>query len=446
MDLPVEFEERMKEMLGEEYNEFKEKFITEENFSALRLNRLKNIPKELADTVSELERVKWCSDGYYVKKDIIDGKHPFHVAGLIYFQEPSAMAVVPALGIEQGDYVLDLCAAPGGKATYAGAMLEGEGVLVANEIIPKRSVILSDNIERMGIKNALVTNENPQRLSEKFPEFFNKIIVDAPCSGEGMFRKEPKALAEWSVEHTKSCSIRQKLIMDSAIKMLSPGGKLIYSTCTFAPCENEGVVDYVLSNYENMKLIPIDSTHFTDGVSEWADSSYDLSLTKRIFPHKNKGEGHFLALFQKEGKFQKPQVREKIKETDDVKLFREFEKKYLNTDFSGKFVKFGENLYLLPENTDIDKLKVERAGLMLGKCKKGRFEPAHALALALKPEEIKNTFEADDIDRYLKGETLEGDISGWCCVTYKGVNMGWAKGSGGVLKNHFPKYMRIYRN
>lgn len=443
MDLPVDFKKRMKQMLKDEYDDFEKSFSNEESFSALRINSLKKMPQELFDIVSGLERVKWCKNGYYVKKDIIDGNHPFHTAGLIYFQEPSAMSVVPFLGIEPGDYVLDLCAAPGGKATYAGEMLKGKGILVANEIIPKRSVVLSDNIERMGIKNALVTNENPKKLSEKFPGFFNKIIVDAPCSGEGMFRKEPRALSEWSIEHTKSCSLRQKLIMDSAIKMLSPGGKLIYSTCTFAPCENEGVADYVLSNYPDMRLIKIDAPYFSDGLGEWVNSSYDMSFTKRIFPHKNKGEGHFIALFKKDGEFKKNEIKEKIKDNDDVRLFCEFEEKFLNTRFSGKFIKFGKNLYLLPENINIDKIKVERAGLFLGKCKKGRFEPSHALALALSPEEIKNTFQTKDIKKYLRGETLEGDIEGWCCVTYMGINMGWAKGSGGILKNHFPKYMRI---
>ena len=441
MDLPIEFKERMKKMLGEEYDEFEKAFSTEDNIFAIRLNN--NPPEELLEIVSDLQKVEWCDDGYYITKDIIDGKHPFHIGGCIYFQEPSAMAVVPALEIEPGDFVLDLCAAPGGKATYAGAKLKGEGLLVANEIIPKRCTILSDNIERMGIKNALVTNENPQNLSEKFPEFFIKIIVDAPCSGEGMFRKEPKAIEEWSVEHTKSCSVRQQHIMDSAIKMLAPGGRLVYSTCTFAPCENEGVVDYVLSNYPDMKLIPIDMPYFTDGVGEWAESEFDMSYTKRIFPHKNRGEGHFVALFEKDGVFLKPDLKGKKKEDSDVLLFREFEKKFLNTKLEGEFIKFGENLYLMPGNIDINKLKVERAGLLLGQCKKGRFEPSHALAIALDINDFKNTYETEDIKKYIGGETLQADIQGWCVVTYHGVKMGWTKGSGGILKNHFPKHMRF---
>lgn len=443
MNLPIEFKIRMKEMLQSEYDAFEEKFTNNENYIALRINSLKKIPENLSDIISGLEKVSWCENGYYVTKDIIDGNSPYHIGGLLYFQEPSAMSVVPVLGIEPGDYVLDLCAAPGGKATFAGEMLKGKGLLVANEIITKRSLILSDNIERMGIRNAVVTNESPKKLEEKFPEFFNKIIVDAPCSGEGMFRKEPKALSEWSVEHTESCSVRQKLIMDSAIKMLSPGGRIIYSTCTFAPCENEGVVDYVLSNYPDMRLVKIDAPEFSDGKSEYVNSSHDLSGSKRIFPHKNKGEGHFIALFEKDGIFEKPEFKEKYKEESSVKIFKEFEKNFLNTNFSGKFVLFGENLYLLPENINIDKLKVERAGLFLGKIKKGRFEPSHALALSLDVSEIKNVFEAPDIRKYLKGETLESDITGWCAVTYEGICIGWAKGSGGILKNHFPKYLRF---
>ena len=202
--------------------------------------------------------------------------------------------------------------------------------------------------------------------------------------------------------------------------------------------------DHVASAYPDMKLSPINMPMLSDGDGEWADSEYDMSYTKRIFPHKHKGEGHFIALFEKDGIFEKSETKQKTKEDADILLFRDFEKKFLNTHMEGKFIKFGENLYLMPIDIDINKLKVERAGLLLGKCKKGRFEPAHALALALNTDEIKNTFEAEHISRYIKGETLTSDIAGWCVVTYKGVNIGWAKGSGGILKNHFPKYMRLY--
>lgn len=439
MELPLDFIKRMKDMLGSEYENFEKAFCEGESYSAMRINTLKDIPKELKAVTDKLEKVPWCDFGYYVGKDTINGKSPFHASGLFYFQEPSAMSAVAALGIDEGDFVLDLCAAPGGKATYAAQMLNGAGLLIANEIVKKRSAVLSENIERMGIKNAVVTNETPARLAEKYPRFFDKIIVDAPCSGEGMFRKEPKALVEWSVEHTESCAVRQKLIIDSAIDMLSPGGRLIYSTCTFAPCENEGVAEYILSK-PDMRLVPIDMPYFSPGRGEWIGSDMDFSAAKRIFPHKNKGEGHFLALFEKCGEKRKKVFKEKITEPD--KSYREFEKEYLNVKFSGNFVMFGENLYLLPQGADIDKIKVERAGIYMGQCKKGRFEPSHALALALKKGEIKNTFETDSPEKYLRGETLISDISGWCAVTYCGVNLGWAKGSQGILKNKYPKQLR----
>lgn len=445
MNFPIEFENRMKSMLGNEYNAFLAAFDAENIHKAVRVNSQKEIPEELKGILSTLEPVKWCKTGYYTDKDILDGNSPYHLGGLLYFQEPSAMAVVSAITINPDDYVLDLCAAPGGKATHAGEFIGEGGLLVANEIVKKRAVILADNIERMGIKNAVVTNESPKRLEERFPEFFNKIIVDAPCSGEGMFRKEPQAVEEWSVSHTEACATRQKLILDSAMKMLAPGGELIYSTCTFAPCENEGVVDYILKNYPDIELVPITLHGLSPAVSAWAESETDMKGAKRIFPHHQKGEGHFLALFRKRGEFVKKAEKISKKEPAEAKLYREFEKEFLKISLSGRFELFGENLYLAPEGIDLNKLKVERAGLFLGKCRKGRFEPSHALALALKRSNFVNTYEAEDIKKYLRGETLEADIRGWCAVTYQGIPLGWAKGSQGILKNHFPKYMRVLK-
>ena len=211
MNLPYEFENRIKEMLKEEYDSFLKTFSQNESYVGIRLNkRKKDVQKLFDDILDGCKKVDWCDDGYYCTKDIISGNHPYHLSGLCYFQEPSAMSSVEAVSIEPDDYVLDLCAAPGGKATQAGAKLSEDGLLIANEIIPKRAQILAENIERMGISNAIVTNETPERLSERFEGFFDKIIVDAPCSGEGMFRKEPRAVEEWSVNHTKTCAVRQR--------------------------------------------------------------------------------------------------------------------------------------------------------------------------------------------------------------------------------------------
>ncbi len=442
MILPPAFENRMKSMLKDEYYDFLSVFENETVYQGLRINTLKSGAKEAVfSKTGELEVVKWCKNGYYADKSNISGKHPYHVGGLVYFQEPSAMSVVEVLGISEGDFVLDLCSAPGGKATQAAEKLAGSGFLMANEIVSKRAAILAENISRMGITNAIVTNESPEKLQDKYESFFDKIIVDAPCSGEGMFKKEPQAINEWSEEHTFSCANRQKNILKSAFKMLKKGGYLVYSTCTFAPCENEGVADWVLQNYPDVELASINSEGLTDACGKWADSEYDLSCAKRIFPHKSKGEGHFVALFhKKEGEektyFKKYACKEAV-------LFKDFAEENLNIRLSGEIIAFGDRLFLIPSGVDIDKIKTVLPGLFLGVCKKGRFEPAHALCLALSKDDFKNTLETDSPEKFFRGETLPCDKKGWTAVLYDGYPIGWGKASDGVLKNHFPKYLRF---
>ena len=450
MDLPQEFKDRMSNMLDDEYNVFLKSFDNEESYTGLRVNTRKNGAKEVMSQITNtLEGVNWCSDGYYCDKKVFSGNHPYHIAGLCYFQEPSAMAVVEALKIKEDDFVLDLCAAPGGKATQAGAKISENGLLVANEIIPKRASILAENIERCGIKNAIVTNETPEKLSEKFVDFFDKIIVDAPCSGEGMFKKEPHAIEEWSINHTKTCATRQKHIMDCAYKMLGPGGYIVYSTCTFAPCENEGVVDYMLSNYPDLSLADTGLEMLDNANANWVDSKYDLSMCKRIFPHKQKGEGHFIALFKKNGESVRKIDKISVAKQDltGVSLFKEFEKNTLNTNIDGCFKMFGDNLYLVPHGINTDKIKLLRGGLHLGVCKKNRFEPSHALIMALNLDDFKNyvSYKSDDknLIKYLHKDTILSEINGYCAVAVDNVPIGWAKGSGGVLKNHFPKHLRL---
>jgi len=437
ISLPDAFLHRMEEMLKDEYPLFLEAFQKPETQIGIRVNSLKSGSTEAVfKKIPTLENVPWCENGFYGDKEILSGKHPYHIAGLIYFQEPSAMSSVPCLDIKPGDKVLDLCAAPGGKATQAAEYLKGEGLLVANEIVGERAKILSENIERMGIKNALVISESPEKLEKRFPEFFDKIILDAPCSGEGMFRKEPRAIPDWSIDHSISCSVRQKHIVDSALKMLKPGGKLVYSTCTFSVCENEEVAEYILKNPE-MELLKI-HLPLSDGFDE-------KHYTKRVFPHKQRGEGHFVALFLKKG--ERKQENKLIKTEKFPKEFEEFKNKYLNVDFYGKPVMFRDNLYLLPYEIDIDKLKVLRCGLYLGEIRKGRFIPSHSLALALKNGEFKNTLDlssdSEEIKKYLHGETLNSDMEGWVQVTVDGFPIGLGKASGGILKNHFPKHLRI---
>lgn len=423
MHLPEKFIERMKEELKEEFNEFLDCYNKEPEI-ALRVNTLKISPEEFKNTVDFCEEgVPWCSEAFYYKGK--KGNHPSSLAGLFYSQEPSAMLTAELADIKEGEFVLDLCAAPGGKSTQLAAKLNGTGLIVANEIISSRAKILSENIERFGIKNAVVTNMSPESMESHFPLFFDKIIVDAPCSGEGMFRKDPDAVLEWSIEHTISCAQRQLSIIKSAEKMLRCGGELIYSTCTFSKEENE-------------KLC------------EKAEQETNLKLCEmhKLLPHKVRGEGHFAAKFKKEGCGERME-RKPVKTAKDevVKIYREFEKENLNIILSGDFVSFGDFLYLLPEKMGtLDKIKCVRPGLLLGEIRKGRFIPAHHLCMALKKDDFKRTvnFSDEQIENYRKGESIQCEAQkGYGAVLYKNMySVGWYKYSDGIAKNHYPKYLR----
>jgi len=454
MTLPNAFEERMRAMLGAGYEDFCAAFTGGETYSGIRVNILKKGAKEAIEKeFGTMEQVDWCAEGYYADKSVISGSHPYHLAGLFYFQEPSAMCAAAALPIEAGDRVLDLCAAPGGKSTQAAAKLGGTGLLVANEIVGSRAQILSSNIERMGVRNAVVTNESPDSLAKVFPGYFDKMLVDAPCSGEGMFRKEPRAVTEWSVEHTVSCGERQKNILSSALEMLRPGGMLVYSTCTFAPEENEKIAAWLIE--QGMEICPMpELSMLSSAVSEWGGGA-DVSAARRIYPHLHRGEGHFAALFRKRGDGERRE--QKIKKAakaaspeDAVKLYRRLEKDILKAPLEGKIMLFGEGLYLVSEGIDVSGLRVLRCGLRLGTVKKNRIEPSHALALAMSADELKSRVELAPGDerlmRYLRGEVIECDAKGWCAVCVNGYPIGWGKASGGVLKNHFPKGLRAMRN
>lgn len=487
--LPQLFLERMETMLGEEYPLFLNSF-EQEKYQALRLNPLKC--GERAPAIPEhpegklpfgLTPVPWAENGFYYEKEAQPGKHPYHEAGVYYIQEPSAMAPAALLGVQPGERVLDLCAAPGGKSTQIAGQLQGKGLLVCNEIHPARAKILSENIERMGVRNALVTNESPAALAEIFPEYFDKILVDAPCSGEGMFRKKEEACSEWSPENVELCAARQDEILDCAARMLRPGGKLVYSTCTFAPAENEGTISRFLGRNPEFCLLPVDKTAYVmekpeeirkernqtakniaeeqnrnrscSGRPEWIENpEMHLEYTLRLWPHRIKGEGHYAALLQKAGEEKMsvssmtPGGLEKGLSEKELKEWKAFQKELLHTDLKGKFLKFGENIYLVPEELPALKgMRVLRPGLHLGTLKKNRFEPSHALALALQPEEavhVWNLESKDDrVSAFLRGQTFpaEGD-KGWYLICVDGYSMGWGKLAGGIMKNHYPKGLR----
>ncbi len=453
--LPIEFEARMQQMLREEYSAFEASY-EKEKYQALRINPLK-VEKEkfLQKTTFSLRQVPWEENGFYYEAADAPGKHPYHEAGVYYIQEPSAMAPVPFLEVKPGERVLDLCAAPGGKSTQLGAALKGEGILVSNEIHPARAKILSENMERMGIANAIVTNESPERLRTVFAGYFDKILVDAPCSGEGMFRKNEEAKNEWSPENVELCAERQDGILDCAADMLCVGGRMVYSTCTFAPQENEGSISRFLSRHTDFRIVEVICPKgFEKGNKAWCeDAPEGIENTMRIWPHKVDGEGHFLAVLQKEGEIQPAKVQslyglEKGICEKDCKEYLEFAKETLKTMPQGVYLTFGEQLYLGPTGMpSIKGLKVLRPGLHLGTLKKNRFEPSHALALALNVRQVFRSFnltvEDGSAAKFIGGQTFPVENEkGWCLITVDGYSLGWGKAAGGIMKNHYPKGLR----
>ena len=431
--------------------------------SGIRINEKKPGAKEaVLDKFGELKPVEWCGAGFYADKSVINGKHPYHHAGLFYFQEPSAMTAAEAVRIEPDDKILDLCAAPGGKSTHAGAKLGRGGLLVANDISAKRSAVLAENLERFGI-NAVVLAEFPERLEDRLGGFFDKIIVDAPCSGEGMFRKEERAAIDWSIAHTESCAVRQSAILRSAAKMLAPGGYIIYSTCTFAPCENEGVISRFLNENPDFELVHMPALDMlTPGAAEYTeDGRKELSECRRVFPHRNGGEGHFAAcLHFNGGSPERVKIPENAADAENaggaVRFYREFEEKYLTVRLDGGFELFGNNLYLCDKRIgSLDRIKVIRPGLHLGEIVtsargRTRFEPSYALAHYLEMSDIKTvvSYECDgeEIAAYLSGGEIRDDNApdGWCAVCADGFVLGWGKASGGVVKNKYPKKLREF--
>ncbi len=427
--LPKEFLQRMEEQLGAEYPQFLES-LERPRAVALRFNPLKGEAPKLPFVC---EPVPWEENGYYYDPQSRPGLHPYHEAGVYYLQEASAMAPVTLLAPQPGERVCDLCAAPGGKSTQIAAKMAGEGFLLCNEYSPKRAKILSRNIERMGIANALVTNSPVEALAERFAGFFDRVLVDAPCSGEGMFRKEEAAVTDWSEETVEMCARRQMEILRSAAKLLRPGGRLVYSTCTFAVQENEQTVAQFLREHPDFSPETVDAPWFTPV----ENSGF------RLWPHKLLGEGHFAAVLKKSGEdFFEVETgpAEKL-----PKVFTEFAKAMEITLPAGKAISFGGRLFWAPaEMPDIQKLKVLRPGLELGEIKKDRFEPAHALALWLKGAANVLDLPADsrELTAYIHGETIPWDKKGWCLVETDGYSIGWGKGDGKVLKNHYPKGLR----
>ena len=427
--LPEAFLNRMKDQLGEDYPAFLES-LERPRAVALRFNPLKG-ERPVLPFVED--PVMWEPEGFYYDPQARPGLHPYHEAGVYYLQEASAMAPVALLDPQPGERVCDLCAAPGGKTTQIAGRMKEEGFLLCNEINPKRAKILSRNIERMGVANSLVTNEHPAVLAERFPGWFDRVLIDAPCSGEGMFRKEEAAVTDWSQETVEMCARRQGEILHSAAQMLRPGGLLVYSTCTFAPEEDELAVAAFLESHRSFEPEVLDAPWF-EPVENGGH---------RLWPHKLLGEGHFAAVLRKKGDEEAEYTR-----SEGGKLPKEwvsFAKELGIRLPEGKPLLFGQSLYWAPAGMpELARLKVLRPGLELGEVKKGRFEPAHALALWLKDCGSSQSFPADseEMKDYIHGDVVASEQKGWCLVKADGYAIGWAKGDGRVLKNHYPKGLR----
>jgi len=441
----------MRELLGDKFNAFANA-MAEMPHTAIRANRLKITPEELSRLIGqELESVPWCEDGFYLPESFRAGKSPLYHAGLYYIQEPSAMSAAEALGVKPGDRVLDLCAAPGGKSTQLAGKLGGSGLLVCNDISRSRLKALVKNLELAGVTNALVCCEEPRKLVGAFPEFFDKILIDAPCSGEGMFRKDRDVLKAYTPQKPSYFAQITKDILQHAAQMLAPGGRILFSTCTFNKLENEAAIEEFLTNNADFRITKI-AMHGSEGFSAgFGKFGEDV---RRLFPHKVRGEGHFLALLQKDGQANHSEHRTsphtlpsfKKPSRSQLATFHAFAANAFNRKFDdNELFVMGDTLYTMPHGVpNLDGIRLVKTGLRLGEFKQSRFEPSQALALALTQGDTKRSIDfahtSSEVVKYLKGETLaipSTSSNGWTLVCTEGYPLGWGKALGGSLKNKY---------
>jgi NOL1/NOP2/sun family putative RNA methylase len=458
--LPTAFLDKMKVLLQDEFPDFLASYA-EPRFYGLRVNTLKVTVEQFSQlSPFRLSAIPWAKEGFYYEEGERPGKHPYYNAGLYYIQEPSAMAPVELLDIKQGDRVLDLCAAPGGKSTQIAAKLQQTGILVVNDNHADRVKPLVKNLELFGVRNAVVLNELPNRLERVFKDYFDKILVDAPCSGEGMFRKEEEMVKQWDINTAEKYALIQRDILKCAAHMLAFGGRLVYSTCTFSLEENEEIIAGFIEESPDFYVVPIE-----------ADLGFTPSIdgTARLWPHLIKGEGHYIAVLQRRGEKGDTFTHSETKANPNTRLFKQavrlseidltpyhqFCKEQLIIEMSGIEMLYGEHLYLMPDGLpSLDGIKVIKPGWYMGAVRKNRFEPAHALAMGLRADEAVRVLQLSSTDsdaiRYLKGETLIADehriqrkhaeipLKGYCLVCIDGFPVGWGKWQEGMIKNEYP--------
>ena len=444
MNLPQDFVTNMEKLFADpkEAANFFASFEKPRHYG-IRINELKIPVQDFAANFDDIEPVHWCKQGFYYTGSQPASKNPLYHAGLYYIQEPSAMSATAILDVKPDDKVLDLCASPGGKSTQIASALGGSGLLVSNEINFGRIPQLVRNIEMAGVKNAVILCENPARLAARFPVYFDKILVDAPCSGEGMFRKDPEAIAAWDKNKSARLAAIQKDILRDAAKMLTPGGFMVYSTCTFTPVENEDVIEDFLQHHSDFESVHINHDDFGVSPANLGINTANADAA-RIWPHRHRGEGHFIALLRKAGgqslPLQSTALRMDKLRPSDAKYFHEFWDRYLTIPRPGKILEHRGSLYALPDICpDVTGLNIVRLGVHMGDLKKERFTPSYALAMSLVVNDFAEVIDlpTDDprITDYLGGQTFEMNApDGYSLFCVDGLPLGFAKILKGRLK------------
>jgi 16S rRNA C967 or C1407 C5-methylase (RsmB/RsmF family)/NOL1/NOP2/fmu family ribosome biogenesis protein len=386
--------------------------------------------------------IPWHPLGRYLQDNLMNGNHPYHHAGAIYFQEPSAMSVVPMMNIQPDDFVLDLAAAPGSKSTDIARQLSKDGFLVANDVDTKRAQALMHNVERMGLTQVVVTQHDPHHLSKIFPNFFHKILIDAPCSGEGMFRKDSHAIDAWSVEHVHMCAVRQSILLDAATKLLKPGGTIIYSTCTFSPEENEQLIQTFIQNNPVFQVI-------THPLQSMFDATTTHGIGVKLWPHQIEGEGHYVVILQHQGMLEPSMKFQHRMRNPMPSEWRQFANQTLTNHRVEPNFMLENRFFMIPNRYAFHPaLHTLRAGVFLGDIDKKYFYPSHHLAHVLTSRDVQRCvdFSSNDLQlfAYMRGEEIQVSVSeGWALVTVDGMSLGWGKVSQGRLKNHYPKGLRL---
>lgn len=445
MNLPDGFLECMKDTLKDDFDSYLE-YLDKPSYRGLRINTLKADVDFIRENIGfETKPLPFSDKGFYIDNELKGvGNHPYHHCGAVYLQEPSAMSAVTVLDVKPGDKVLDLCAAPGGKSTQIAAELQKKGLLWSNEYIPNRAKILCSNLERCGVNNAVVSNADTSKIAENLQGFFDKVLVDAPCSGEGMIRREPNAITEWKIDNRDMCASRQAEILDNAAKCVKSGGTLVYSTCTLSIEENEQTVEAFLQRNPEFELVEIPQKFGRNGYTYFTDNK-ELCKTKRIL-FADGGEGHFIAKFVNNGENYCKSESFKTKRFKS-EIFDEFYSEHF-TDIPKNIYENKGIVYILPDYYPETKgIKIIKAGVKAGEIVKNRFVPSHELYMSKSIDEIKSveklTLDDKRVYDFLHGLEIDCDKKGYTAVAIDGMTIGFGKASNGKLKNHYPKGLRI---